>query len=150
MSLQIRKQVDRIARVLWIALVVLLGSQVMAGQANPQAPTVQPMVITQVFDVSCASLISITPTYEKLVDLATFNVQSPNSTVELTFNGRIYMGVITSGSGAVFELRVDDVATGMSRARANLREAEAGGGGRQASITGYFSGLAAGEHTASM
>jgi hypothetical protein len=69
---------------------------------------------------------------------------------ELTFNGRIFVGSFTSGTGAVFELRVDDVPSTIGRARANLRTAQAGGGGVPVSITGIFSGLAAGPHTASM
>jgi hypothetical protein len=77
-------------------------------------------------------------------------VQSPESTVELTFNGRIYVSSFASGTGAIFELRVDDEPSTVGRARATLRAAESGGGGVQASITGLFNGLPAGEHTASM
>lgn len=149
MSLEITKPVDRLIRIALIALVVVLAGQVRSGQARPQ-PAMQPMVLSQVFDVNCISTPAIGPTYVKLSDLATFTVQSPDSSVEMTFNGRISVGSFASGTGAVFELRVDDTASTTGRARANLRTAEAGGGGRQVSITGFFTGLAAGEHTASM
>jgi hypothetical protein len=149
MSQQLLKQLDRLFRVGLIAVVIVLGSQVRAGRATPQA-SMRPVLITQVFDVSCTSLAAITPDYAKLLDLATFTVQSPDSTVEITFNGRIFVSSFASGTGAVFELRVDDTATTEGRGRANLRAAEAGGGGNQASITAIFKGLSAGEHTASM
>jgi hypothetical protein len=147
---QLLKQVDRWTRVALIVLVIVLGGRVWGGQAAPQAATTQPMVIPQVFDVNCTSLSTITPAYAKLKDLGTFTVQSPDSIVELTFNGRIFVGSFASGTGAVFELRVDDATSTVGRARANLRTAQAGGGGVQTSITGFFTGLAAGDHTASM
>lgn len=146
---QLLKQVDRWGRAALIALVVVLGGRVWGGQATPQA-AMQPMVIPQVFDVNCVSLATITPTYAKLTNLGTFTVNSPDSIVEMTFNGRIFIGSFTSGTGAVFELRVDDATSTVGRARANLRVAQAGGGGVQTSITGFFTGLAAGNHTASM
>lgn len=144
------KPAGRLARVALIAVVIVLGGQVWGGQATPQAAGTQPMVITRVLDVNCTSLSAVTPTYNKILNLGTFTVQSPNSTVELTFNGRIFVGSFTSGTGAVFELRVDDAASTVGRARANLRSIQAGGGGVPASITGLFTGLPAGEHTASM
>lgn len=149
MSEQIVKPVDRLIRIALIALVIVLAGQVRRGQARPQS-AMQPMVLSQVFDVSCISTPAISPTYVKLADLATFSVQSPDSSVEVTYNGRIFVGSFSSGTGAVFELRVDDTPSTAGRARANLRAAEAGGGGIQASITGFFSGMAAGDHTASM
>jgi hypothetical protein len=109
-----------------------------------------PMLLTQVFDVNCVSLPSITPAYARLADLAVFTVQSPDSLVELTFDGRIFVSSFSSGSGAFFELRVNDVASTNGRARANLRVAEAGAGGQQVSITGFFPGLPARDHTASI
>ncbi|HMQ32469.1 MAG TPA: hypothetical protein PKD53_17185 [Chloroflexaceae bacterium] len=142
--------VGRLAGVALVALLIVFGGRVGVGQAGPQAASVRPMLVAEVFDVNCTSLAAITPTYARLANLATFTVQSPDSTVELTFNGRIFVGSFASGTGAVFELRVDDAASTVGRARANLRAAQAGGGGVQTSITGLFTGLPAGEHTASM
>ncbi len=150
MSQQLFKQLDRLFRVVLISLVILLGSQVRVGRATPQAAAMQPALSHQVFDVNCISTPSIDSNYIKLVDLATFTVHSSDSIVELTFNGRIFVSNFSSGTGAVFELRVNNATSTEGRARANLRAAEAGGGGRQVSITGFFTGLEAGEHTASM
>jgi hypothetical protein len=149
----VRQHVKQLSPVAWAALILLLllfVSQIRIGQASPQTAALRPTVSTQIFDVNCTSLASITPTYAKLADLATFTVQSPDSAVELTFNGRIYVGSFASGTGAVFELRVDNTPSSVGRARSNLRAAEAGGGGIQTSITGVFNGLEAGEHTASI
>ena len=140
-------------RLTWVALIalgILFGSQVIPGQATPQAALMTPTVVQTVFDVNCISLPVVTTTYEKLTDLGTFSIQSGDSMVEATFNGRIFVDSFANSTGAVFELRVDDLPSGVGRARANLRTAEAGGGGRPVSITGFFTGLPAGEHTASM
>jgi hypothetical protein len=150
MAQQELKHVGRLAGVALIALLIVFGGRVGVGQARPEAASVRPTVIADVFDVNCTSLATITPTYAKLVDLAAFTVHSPDSTVELTFNGRIFVSSFSSGTGAVFELRVDDQVSSVGRARANLRTAQAGGSGVQTSITGIFTGLPAGEHTASM
>jgi hypothetical protein len=149
----VQQRMRQISPVAWAALIVvlvLIGSRVQVGQASPETAALRPTLSTQVLDVNCISLASVTPTYAKLTDLGTFNVQSADSALELTFNGRIYIGSFTSGTGAVFELRVDDAPSTVGRARANLRAAEAGGGGLQTSITGIFSGLSSGEHTASL
>jgi hypothetical protein len=150
MSQQLPQWMGRLAGVTIIALLIAFGGQVPMGQATPKATTMQPMVITRVFDVNCISLASVTPSYAKLADLANFTVASADSTVELTFNGRIFVGSFASGTGAVFELRVNDAPSTVGRARANLRAAEAGAGGRPTSFTGVFTGLPAGEHTASI
>jgi len=142
-------------RVIMVALLVLL--LVLEGTASNGQAAVEnrpmaaaPTIATQVFDVNCSSLASVTPTYAKLVDLGVFQVNSQESEVELTFNGRIFVGNFSAGTGAVFELRVDDVASTVGRARANLRTSEAGGGGQPVSISGIFRALPVGAHTASM
>lgn len=143
------KQVHRRVWAALLVLAVLLAGDFAASQASPRT-AMTPTVNVQVLDVNCISLPAVTPTYAKLTDLGTFTVNSPDSTVELVFNGRIFVGSFASGTGAVFELRVDDAASTAGRARANLRAAQAGGGGVQSSILGYFTGLSAGEHTASI
>lgn len=146
---------DRINRLVIVALIALIvfmaGSTARTGKASAEAAAAaSPMVVSQVFDVNCISVPAINATYIKLTNLATFDVHAPDSEVELTFNGRIFVGSFSSGTGAVFELRVDDLPSNVGRARANLRTTEAAGGGRQTSITGIFTGLSAGSHTASM
>ena len=140
MGTQFFKQANGLLVVVLLALVLVLGDRVTTGRAAPNA-VMQPVLVPQVFNVNCTSLAAITPTYAKLLDMATFAVQSPDSIVEVTFNGRIFVGSFSAGTGALFELRVDDQPSTTGRARANMRTAEAGGGGVQASITGFFSGL---------
>ncbi|MBN2508551.1 MAG: hypothetical protein JXQ71_17875 [Verrucomicrobia bacterium] len=109
------------------------------------------LVRTTVLDVTCHPSVSYGTTYTKLVNIGSFTKQLAGSTIELTFNGRVYVGTMTnSATGAVFELRVDDTATTNGRARASLRFAEAGGGGIPTSITGIFTGLGTGTHTVNM
>lgn len=135
--------------VLLVLSIALAGSSTTVGQAAPLTAAV-PMVNAQVFDVNCATAINLTTTYAKYQDLATFTVQSPNSTVEVTFNGRIRVGSFAGSTGAIFELRVDNAATTHSRARAKFGVTDSPNEGIQASITGIFTGLTAGNHTASM
>lgn len=101
-------------------------------------------------DVNCASLASGDSTYRKVVDVGTFDKANDDSTMLLTFNGRVGADTIPMGTGAIFELRVDDTVASTGRARVNMRTAEAGVGGIQASMKGIFDGLPAGTHTVSI
>jgi hypothetical protein len=133
----------------WAVLGLIIVSQFLFSNTSMGAGA--PLVYTKVLDVSCSHLDNFTSTYQKITDLGTFTLNSSDSTVETTFNGRIYIDAFeASSSGAVFELRVDDTATTHGRARANIRKAEAGGGGVPASIMGIFTGLSTGAHTISM
>ncbi len=143
-------RVGQLAGAALVALLIVFGGRIGVGQASPQTAAVRPLLAAQVFNVNCTTLPSISPTYAKLADLATFTVQSPDSIVELTFNGRIFVGDFSSGTGAIFELRVDDEASTVGRARSSLRLSEEDDNGVQTSMTGLFTGLSAGEHTASM
>ena len=134
---------------LTVILVFTLLQSPRATQAAPQAAGAQMLGVT-VFDVECGNGVNLTSTYVKLRDLGTFMVNSPDSLVELTFNGRIFVESFSSSTGAVFELRIDDTPSTIGRARANLRAAQVGGGGEQVSITGMFRGLSVGSHSASM
>jgi hypothetical protein len=104
--------------------------------------------VTQI-NVSCSSVASFSSTYVKIADLGTFTKAEANSTMHVTYEGRVTANTIT-GTGAHFELRVDDAAPSTGRARANLRASEAGGSGIPVSITGIFTGLSTGSHTVSM
>ena len=99
--------------------------------------------------VNCASVASFTTTYAKIADIGTVSKLDATSRLDFTFNGRVYAASVT-GTGAVFELRVDNSATTNGRARASFRAAEVGSSGVPVSITGIFTGLAAGTHTVSM
>jgi len=101
-----------------------------------------------VLNVNCSgSGVSYSATFTKVADIGTFTKQVANSTLELTFNGRTYATFSFGVPGAIFELRVDNAATSNGRARASYRE---NGVDVQTSITGIFTGLAAGNHTVSM
>ena len=55
------------------------------------------------------------------------------------------------GTGLVYELRVDDAASSAGRIRGVLKSDETGNGvGRSVSMGGFFEGLSAGTHTASL
>jgi hypothetical protein len=100
-------------------------------------------------NVTCSSLASFSSTYVKIADLGTFTKVEATSTVHVTYEGRITANTI-SGTGAHFELRVDDAPVAVGRARANIRLSEAGASGIPVSITGIFTGLGTGSHTVSM
>ena len=134
---------------LTVILVITLVQSPRATQAAPQAAGAQMLAVT-IFNVSCISIPTATTTYAKLTDLGTFTVHSPDSLVELTYNGRISIESNSTDAGSIFELRVDDVTSTIGRARAVLKDAEVGDDGVQVSITGFFNGLQAGNHTASM
>ena len=106
-----------------------------------------------VLNVNCSGNgVSYAATFIKVADIGVFTKLLANSTIEVTFDGRIYVTAMSFGSpGAIFELRVDGAATSNGRARASFRYSETGNGaGVQTSITGIFTGLAASAHTVSM
>ena len=97
-----------------------------------------------------ASSISADPTFRKILDVGTFETAADGSRVVATFDGRVFVGNFSSGTGAIFELRVDDRPPSTGRARISLRREEAGGPGVQGSMTGVFEGLGRGTHTVSI
>ena len=118
------------------------GSQ---GDLGPSA-----LLNTTVLLATCTSLASFSTAYAKILDVGSFFKTDSVSSVEITFNGRIAVVGSVSGSGAYFELRVDNAATTKGRARASFKSAEVGSDGVLASITGIFPGLNSGNHTVSI
>lgn len=102
-----------------------------------------------VLPVNCTSVASFGTTYVKIADIGTVRKLDATSRLDITFNGRIYVKSII-GTGALFELRVDNLATTNGRARANLKAAEVGTDGLPVSIIGIFTGFGAGNHTVSL
>jgi hypothetical protein len=101
-----------------------------------------------VLNVNCSgSGVAYSTAFTKVADIGSFTKQVANSTIELTFDGRTYSTFSFGVAGAIFELRVDNAATSNGRARASYRESSVA---VQTSITGVFTGLAAGNHTVSM
>lgn len=136
--------------------VVVLGALLLAAlwsshhttQASA-VPTMRPNVRAQVLDVQCGSG-NVGSSFAKVLDIDTFDVQSADSLLEITFEGRIDVDSMT-GNGVRFELRVDDAPSPYGLARALVRSDEVGNaGGIHASFTGMFDSLAEGEHTLSL
>lgn len=96
----------------------------------------------------CPSLDTFGSTYEKIADIATFDKQDDDSMIRLELLTRLQVDNMT-GTGSVFELRIDDAPTTFGTARALVRSPYAG---QQLSIpfVGIFDGLPAGNHTVSV
>lgn len=123
------------------------GSTWMPAIDNTEADGAE--IAYTVLNVNCASVAAFGNTYVKIADIGNFTKLDPGSRLEITFNGRIY-AVSVTGTGAKFELRVDDVATSNGRATASYKSAEVGSTGVTVSMTGIFTGLKMGSHTISM
>ncbi len=135
------------------ASLAILVTDALKSRAAPALAAGQPMVVAQVLNVDCPfpGGVDFTTSFVKALDVGTFSVQSADSVVEATFNGRLYVESFAAGSsGAIFEVRVDNTATTHGRARAVVWAAEAGAEGVPVSITGIFTGLSAGNHTISI
>ncbi len=102
-----------------------------------------------VIPTTCLGNIPFTATYTKIANLGSFTKATAGSTVVATFNGRVAVITSMTGTGALFELRLDDVAA-TSRARASFKSSEVGSDGKTVSLKGVWTGLAAGSHTFSM
>ena len=102
---------------------------------------------TTVFGINCTGIASFGTVFTKLADIGTFPKLDDGSTLEITFNGRLAVGSLTSSNGAIFELRVDDAPTTNVWARSIVKSGEVGlTNGVQSSITGIFTGLGAGNN----
>lgn len=134
--------------VLSSALGAFLALQLAPQPANAAA-NMSPTVRHTVLPVTCISVASFSTTYTKIADFGDFMVDSPDATVEATFYGRVSADTLTDANGAVFELRVDDLPTSQVWARARFRNGETTNG-LPVSMSGVFTGLAAGEHTVSI
>ncbi|HRJ41568.1 MAG TPA: hypothetical protein PL105_06800 [Caldilineaceae bacterium] len=101
-------------------------------------------------DSTCLGNISFGTTFTKVANIGSFTKVHTASTMEVIFNGRIAVITSLSGSGARFELRVDDTVPTVGRGRASFKASEVGSDGRWVTMTGFWAGLAAGSHTVSM
>ncbi len=135
---------------LFVAVALFLITAGFAAGRLAAQPAARPTVRATVLQLSCTSIDNVSGTYAKIADVGQFDVQAAESLVELQFNGRLYAGS-TDGTGLQFELRVDDAATSLGRIRAVLKVSEIGSGvGRNATMSGFYEGLAAGTHTVSV
>ena len=102
------------------------------------------------FPLTC-ELVDFSGTMTKLVDVGTFQVNTPGTTAIITAHGRFGIGSLDSGTGAVFEIRVDDVGPLSGKARPTVRANEVGlNPAVPDSATGFFPGLSVGPHDVSI
>jgi len=108
------------------------------------------MIKITILSPGCYSVASFSSSaYSKIADIGSFSKVDANSRMEISFNGRIWAQTM-AGTGAHFELRVDNVATTVGRARATLKSDQAGGTGDWVNIEGVFTGSSIGSHTISI
>lgn len=86
--------------------------------------------------------------YVKLSDIGTFTKVLSESIIDVQFNGSVYATTM-DGTGACFELRVDDQPTANGWARIALKQA-AMGHETTGTMTAIFSNLSTGSHTVSV
>ena len=150
MSTKVTRLLSAALLVVSTALLTILVMQFAPQPANAAA-NMSPSVRHTVLPVTCTSVENFDSNYRKIADFGDFLVSSPDATVEATFYGRVSVDVLVGASGAVFELRVDNLPTDQVWARAVLRDGEySTWNGMPVSMSGVFSGLAAGEHTVSL
>ncbi len=102
--------------------------------------------VIDTFDCNSGNTDFVEDDYTKVADLGEFTKTLDESIMELTFNGTLYARTF-EGTGAKFELRVDDQPTTLGRARVSIKTPEVA---HQASIIGLFENLSIGTHTASI
>jgi hypothetical protein len=113
------------------------------GITNPERVTV--------IDVNCVSRPSAPAgTWVRLATIGSFTKHHSDTPIELIFQGRIAVTDAIGGTGVSYELRIDDAASSVGRARALLRSGEVGSEGVNACITGIFTGLGPGPHSVSI
>jgi hypothetical protein len=104
-----------------------------------------------VLNVTCNTAVPVNTTYSKVTDIGSFSKLASDSRIEVTFFGRLQVATFEAGTtGAIFELRVDNNASPVGRARATLKDTDAGYRGIQVSMSGIFPGLLTGTHTVSV
>jgi hypothetical protein len=101
------------------------------------------------YSVNCTAISSVGATAVKILDLGSFSKLDATSDLEVEYIGRIYV-VSMTGTGVHYELRVDNAATTIGRARAVVRSGEVGSTGIALSIKGIFPGFGTGTHTMSL
>lgn len=94
----------------------------------------------------CQQLPTVTSTFQKIANLGTFTKAAADTMAEVNFSTTLYTASST-GTGTVFELRIDDKQTTLGKATALTRDP---GKFITAHLQGVFPGLSAGTHTVSI
>lgn len=144
---------DRILIVLGLLCAALLGGLLAAVfapkpvQANSLNAFEPPVKLTTL-GVPNNGAATFSGTWTKAGNIGPFTVENPASLVEVTHQGRLYVETMTS-NGAYFELRVDDLPPLENSGQALIRSSEVT---TRVPLTfsGYWQGLAAGNHTVSL
>ncbi len=127
-----------------------MGPMGPVGPVGPVGPKGADAVVNlTVLPVSCVGGVDFNDTYVKVADLGAFTKASATTKILATYTGRV-TALQLSGTGAVFELRIDNAPTTLVYARNPIKASEAGTDGVNATIQGVFPGLAAGNHVLSM
>ncbi len=119
------------------------GATGATGPVGPQATT----SITAFQPLGCQSLAAVTTTFTKIADIGTFTKSIAATWIELNFQSNFAIQGLGTGTGVVYELRIDNAATTLGRATLRLSEVSTQFPG---SITGIFPGVSAGAHTISI
>lgn len=127
-----------------LALLFMQGTPRVARGAAALSPTVRHTVL----NVSCDSVANFGSEYAKIKDIGNFTVESGDSAVEVTYQGRVNVDTLVGATGSVFELRVDNLASTVGRARAHINTV--GSQGEHVTFSGIFLGLEPGAHTVSV
>ena len=135
-----------LALILTGALIALLAMQNATRPASG-AGTLSPNVRHTILNVACEGLLTFGNTYAKIVDVGDFEVVGAESTVELTYQGRLRVGSLSGTTGAIFELRVDNQPSTLGRARAHIKASSTG---EHVTFSALFPDLEPGTHTASV
>jgi hypothetical protein len=119
-----------------------VGPRGLNGPTGPVGPVgpkgADGVVNLTVLPVSCVGGVDFSSDiYVKVSDLGSFNKAGATSNVLATYSGRI-TALQMSGTGAVFELRIDDAPTTRVYARNPIKASEAGADGIPATIQGVF------------
>jgi hypothetical protein len=103
-----------------------------------------------VLPVTCAGRVDFTPTdFVKVADLGLFTKSSSTSKILATYTGRL-ASLQMFGTGAIFELRIDNLPTTLVYSHSAIKASEAGNDGVSSSLMGVFPGLSVGSHSVSM
>lgn len=94
----------------------------------------------------CQQLPTVTSSFQKIANLGTFTKLSSSTMARINFSTTLFTASST-GTGTVFELRVDDQPTALGKATALTRQP---GVFITADLEGVFPNLAAGAHTVSI
>ncbi|UFS63574.1 hypothetical protein LOH54_05440 [Sulfurimonas sp. HSL-3221] len=120
-----------------------------AIQTNATAIAESGLVRWTTLNVSCPASVSVTTTYAKIATIGSFTKAQDGTVLNVVFSGRLSASSMT-GTGVIFELRIDDTATTSSRIRGSVKSAEIGASGVAVTMEGFFTNLSAGSHTVSM